>query len=64
MKPDPNEYCECSLLSGRWNPYLVGAGIGILSMAVFSSADTDHAGAGGSGMATNLAAALTARTPP
>jgi hypothetical protein len=27
------------LLAGRWNPYLVGAGIGILSMLVFWLAD-------------------------
>jgi len=39
MKTDPNENCDSPLLSGRWNPYLVGAGIGILSMAVFSLAD-------------------------
>jgi len=39
MKTDPNETPCCPLRSGRWNPYLVGTGIGILSMAVFSLAD-------------------------
>ena len=29
----------CPLHSRRWNPYLVGTGIGVLSMAVFSLAD-------------------------
>ena len=29
----------CPLRAGRWNPYLVGSGIGVLSMAVFSLAD-------------------------
>ena len=39
MKTDPNVNCDCPLLAGRWNPYLVGTGIGVLSMAVFSLAD-------------------------
>ena len=39
MKTDLNETTCCPLSSGRWNPYLVGTGIGILSMAVFSLAD-------------------------
>jgi len=39
MKTDPDETTCCPLSSGRWNPYLVGTGIGVLSMAVFSLAD-------------------------
>ena len=39
MTTGPNNTSCLSLLSGRWNPYLVGVGIGILSMAVFSLAD-------------------------
>jgi len=39
MNTDPNKISCCPLRSGRWNPYLVGTGIGILSMAVFSLAD-------------------------
>ncbi len=39
MKTDPNEPTCCPVSSGRWNPYLVGTGIGVLSMAVFSLAD-------------------------
>jgi hypothetical protein len=39
MKADLNDKPCCPLLAGRWNPYLVGAGIGMLSMAVFWLAD-------------------------
>ncbi len=34
-----NENPCCPLLAGRWNPYVVGAGIGVLSMLVFWLAD-------------------------
>jgi len=39
MSADPSDKPCCPPQSRRWNPYLVGAGIGILSMAVFSLAD-------------------------
>lgn len=39
MKTNSNEIPCGFLLAGRWNPYLVGAGIGVLSMAVFWLAD-------------------------
>lgn len=39
MKTNPDENPCCPLLAGRWNPYLVGAGIGVLSMLVFWLAD-------------------------
>ena len=39
MKTGSNESQCCPLLSGRWNPYLVGVGIGVLSMLVFWLAD-------------------------
>lgn len=39
MQTNSNECQGCPLFSGRWNPYLVGAGIGVLSMLVFWLAD-------------------------
>ncbi len=39
MKTNSNECACCPLLARRWNPYLVGAGIGVLSMLVFWLAD-------------------------
>ena len=39
MKTDSTDKRCHPLLSARWNPYLVGAGIGLLSMAVFWLAD-------------------------
>ena len=39
MKTDSTEKPDCPLCAARWNPYLVGAGIGVLSMAVFWLAD-------------------------
>jgi len=39
MKTNPEESPCCPLLAGRWNPYCVGAGIGVLSMLVFWLAD-------------------------
>ena len=39
MKTDSTDKPNCPLCVARWNPYLVGAGIGLLSMAVFWLAD-------------------------
>jgi uncharacterized membrane protein YedE/YeeE len=39
MKPESTDKPACPLCAARWNPYLVGAGIGLLSMAVFWLAD-------------------------
>lgn len=39
MKSDSTDEPRHLLLAGRWNPYLVGTGIGLLSMAVFWLAD-------------------------
>jgi uncharacterized membrane protein YedE/YeeE len=39
MTTKPDESACCPLLAGRWNPYAVGAGIGVLSMLVFWLAD-------------------------
>jgi uncharacterized membrane protein YedE/YeeE len=39
MKPEPDSSPCCLLTAGRWNPYLVGTGIGLLSILVFWLAD-------------------------
>lgn len=39
MQTKPNECRGGLLCAGRWNPYLVGAGMGVLSMLVFWLAD-------------------------
>ena len=51
MKTPTNENSCGALHAGRWNPYLVGAGIGVLSMVVFWLADKPL------GMSTALAQA-------
>ena len=40
MTTDSPEKPYCPLCAARWNPYLVGAGIGLLSVAVFYLADS------------------------
>ncbi len=39
MKTHPDEPACCPLTSSRWNPYVVGTGIGLLSILVFWLAD-------------------------
>jgi uncharacterized membrane protein YedE/YeeE len=51
MKTVPGESPCCPLLAGRWNPYWVGAGIGVLSVLVFWLADKPL------GMSTSLSQA-------
>jgi uncharacterized membrane protein YedE/YeeE len=39
MKTNPDKTVCCPLTAGRWNPYVVGTGIGLLSILAFWLAD-------------------------